>query len=617
MIDNPQKAIIQIIGAFTEHVRKSKGSPFGDKKNDPNSIIDAEMLLILLMPYAAIRGKFDLGDPLHADDALALKLNQMVEVKNQGCDLSGKVNDKIVDLLMTFFNKYSQNEGTVPNFSIGSYGSDAEDHMLSTDKQPEIVDSYAMSLTLCIYVLRLIAAWKDSATKGKSEKVWQKLESLASKRLTASMQGLLSSFVVSTSYPADWNRLTNTDWDNNKEIESIRDRLCRLGVTELTSEVAFECGWSWGPVEKECNIIPRCNADEKKEWIDRTRPLSVPLWSADPAPYLYFTVTALDSIADLNSDDVMSGSLLNGDQLLLADRLRSFGEVTSRYWSTVAFTEREDSSWNIEEIPWRTADGVGSDYWTLYVLRMVGDNLPRGVGDTGVGRIIDLLEELAQRSRITRKPYPPSSDSSIEQIHAKGYRLNLEPAKDTDSQNTKNPIICYAIYDFAPQLLKQAAQLLKVSLTDNHRMRILRLINNLSAHLHQRSTTDEAALSWDYPEKIYKDYYDTNKEHKIQASDKMIRSWYFTERVMEALIARVEGEKTRPKTSEQLRSVAAAALTEAEWRARQEEGQSDDITSIEQKLTNARSHLEEDPLMALSIAVEIGENRLKRMLSKK
>lgn len=614
----PRNDIFKILLAFAEHVKKNNKSPFGDARNKSNSIVDAEMLLVLLLPYAEIGNEFSLNDYKEPPNTLVGILNEMANKKNEEKALFSDSYKYFINLLNIFFVTHSDDKGN-PTFGIGSYGvykdyeNDVKKRLLSAnDEKIEIVDSYAMSLTLCIYVLRLLDAWHDTARKRNEAKYltdWKELHGRVSKRLTGAMRGLLSSFAISTMDKANWYSFTGHKWSKKLDgrMADIRSRLLKLGAKELATGDTFECGWSWGPVHEEYYIIPGQDENIKKTWVESTNPFVKPLWYAIPAPYLYFTVTALDSIMDLKGSEVMAGGLLNNEQLILADRLRSFAEVTSQYWSTLAFGDAHDS-WRIEDIPWYPTDGNASDYWTLYVLRLVGDKLPWG--DVGINRVIDLMEELAQRARITRRPFPLTKDQSVIDIHLAGFRLILTPYADT------YPEMVYPIYDFSPQLLKQAALILRLPLTDNQRARLYRVIQGLWVHLSKR--TNSRTYSWDYPENIYKEAVaEYSNDNDLSDDDySKVRSWYYTERVVEALIALHRGESWRPKSNEQFRSIIATALAEAEWRVVKEYDPQERPAALS-KLNFARTQLDDDPLLALSVVVGVGEWRLNDLLKKK
>ena len=109
-------------------------------------------------------------------------------------------------------------------------------------------------------------------------------------------------------------------------------------------------------------------------------------------PFLYFTVNALDGIADLFSARTVILGLLNEEQQRLTAALRLRWELTQRYWATIAtFGE---ARWPLEDIPWKTTDGRESDYYSLLVTSSessrswspAGDGRSRSAGFTASSR---------------------------------------------------------------------------------------------------------------------------------------------------------------------------------------------------------------------------------------
>ncbi len=155
----------------------------------------------------------------------------------------------------------------------------------------------------------------------------------------------------------------------------------------------FECGWSWGIVTE----APPIETDEPVG--------EQPKGAAQDAPYLYFTVIALDAIEDLFSERTRILGLLNDEQQRLSRALQLRWELTRSYWATVA-TFGDGHRWPLEDIPWRTTDEDASDYYTLLVTSLAVKGLARERGsDTELARVGMVLTELANRARITRRPF--------------------------------------------------------------------------------------------------------------------------------------------------------------------------------------------------------------------
>ena len=77
----------------------------------------------------------------------------------------------------------------------------------------------------------------------------------------------------------------------------------------------------------------------------------------------------------------------------------------------------------MEDLPWTTSDGPESDYYSLLLTSIVieGAGSERGLS-VDVERVGRLLEELANRGRITRRP---TADDPAIALHIPGMRLRL------------------------------------------------------------------------------------------------------------------------------------------------------------------------------------------------
>src|SRR5258706_6949104 len=86
----------------------------------------------------------------------------------------------------------------------------------------------------------------------------------------------------------------------------------------------FECGWSWGIVNKAPKVEGFDDIGAQRAGV------------AENAPYLYFTVLALDAIEALFTERTRLLGLLTEDQLRLAQSLQLRWDLTQKYWSTIA-----------------------------------------------------------------------------------------------------------------------------------------------------------------------------------------------------------------------------------------------------------------------------------------
>ena len=261
-------------------------------------------------------------------------------------------------------------------------------------------------------MLGFLRVLRSAVRREESKAEIEALEGQASLRLSAAMVGLLRSFTVNafdvdTQFGQALIRTVNQAnlpqrqvvaqlrRELRQTIASFREILIGSGqVSNLDSpDRLFECGWSWG-------IVTEAPPIETEEPVGEQ-----PKGAAQDAPYLYFTVIALDAIEDLFSERTRILGLLNDEQQRLSRALQLRWELTRSYWATVA-TFGDGHRWPLADIPWRTTDEDASDYYTLLVTSLAVKGLARERGsDTESARVGMVLTELANRARITRRPF--------------------------------------------------------------------------------------------------------------------------------------------------------------------------------------------------------------------
>src|SRR6202041_33442 len=132
-------------------------------------------------------------------------------------------------------------------------------------------------------------------------------------------------------------------------------------------------------------------------------------------------VVALDGIQDLFSERTRILGLLDGEQQRLARALQLRWDLTSQFWARIATFG--GGQWPLENLPWRTTDGAESDYYSVLLASILTEGAASAqLADVDVDRIGRLLDELANRGRITRRPL--ADDPAIE-LHVPGMRLRL------------------------------------------------------------------------------------------------------------------------------------------------------------------------------------------------
>jgi hypothetical protein len=376
---------------------------------------------------------------------------------------------------------------------------------------------------------------------------------MASARLSAAMVNLLRSFAVNTfdvNSPAGQvlcRTVNQADLPPRRVVEELQLALRNInaGLRDVTIGAAhevdldnpnqlFECGWSWG-------VVAGAPPVETSEPVGHQ-----PDGVAQAAPYLYFTVVALDGIQDLFSERTRILGLLNEEQHRLARALQLRWDLTQAYWETIA--SFGGGRWPLEDLPWRTTDEVESDYSTLLVTSIMVQALAsRSAPDVELIRVGRLLEDLATRARITRRPL--AGDPAL-QLHSPGITVSLG-----GSEAVGGPKLNWVMSDFSPQLLKRTMRVAGLLTETEHRSVLLDLADRIWDHLLQRRHKNGAAnLLWDQPSDVYAEI----------KPDESLVSWYFTERVVESLVAAALVVAQPPLRSPRLGSYASELLIEAE-----------------------------------------------------
>jgi hypothetical protein len=516
-----------------------------------NSISDAEQLLTILYPATAVESlKLDSVDQT-ADDAL-----EYMRALGNALDIPRR----LVGFLTEYMRAYLT-DGT-PDFSGGGYLEVDESEpgpgvVADEQRKLHVVDSYSMSISLCLATLGFTRVYRRGLRSQRMLREVDALEELSSQRLTAAMVGLLRSFTVNTFELTDnagavLSRMINQTRVASEvlvrslltELAEIRAGLRReltIGIGQLGDELdnpgrLFECGWSWGVVDgapevESTNIIGH-------------QPVGV----AEARPYLYFTVVALDGIADLFSDRTRILGLLDEEQQRLARALQLRWELTRRFWATVATFGT--GQWPLEDLPWTTTDGRESDYYSVLLTSIVVEGIgSERMAAVDVERIGRLLEELANRGRITRRPM--EDDQAVE-LHVPGMRLRMIGSEKV----AEGPRLQWTVSSFTLLVLKRLLRVVELLDDTSARVRFLDLADRMWNHIEQRRMeSPEARGLWDEPTQIFTD---------TPYPPFGVPSWYHTERVIEVLVAAANVTKSLPAATDELTDHAQQLLAEAE-----------------------------------------------------
>ncbi|MEU8197612.1 SCO2524 family protein [Microbispora amethystogenes] len=513
-------------------------------RDGSNSISDAEQLLCFMYPASELPG-FRLDTPNETGDDVLAALTVLGD--------SVEIPKLLLKVIGQYLRKYTAEDGR-PIFSGGSYFRTEDDDAKVTPEQLQldVVDSFSMSVTLALGTLGFLKVFRQSVRRQSIRSEIRELEDLAGKRLSAAMAGLLRSFTVNAFDPASpagralLRTVNQTGAPTRRVLDDLRRELrpVRAGLRDLSigsgsqvdldnENLLFECGWTWGIVKDAPAVVTPLDIGPQPEGV------------AADTPFLYFTVNALVGIADLFSPRTRVLSLLNDDQITLAEAIQRRWDLTQLYWRTIATYGR--GTWPLEDIPWRTVDEKESDYYSLGVTAMVVQSLVNNrSAEVDLDRVGAVLEELAIRARIIRRAVP--GDPPV-LMHSPGVPVNLH------GSDALGPHLLWMVSDFSITLLKRTIWAASIAQNTRMRERLLTLADQIWRHiLLRRHTGGPAAGLWDQPGNVFTD---------IELRDEE-PSWYFSERVAEFLVAAALASGEPPLRSPQLVELAYQMLGEAE-----------------------------------------------------
>jgi hypothetical protein len=563
-----------------------------------NSISDAEQLLTILYPATVIETlKVDSIDQT-ADDVL----DYLRSLGNA---------EDIPRLLIKFIGTYMRTylrDGT-PDFSGDTYfeAEDAESAIKAEQRQLHVVDSYSMSVTLCLSTLGFLRVYRQGLRSQRMRQEVDQLEKLASQRLTAAMVGLLRSFTVNTFDPTDPPGRTMCTMINQSgtateilvrdlldELAEIRAGLRQeltIGSGQLSEELdnrgrLFECGWSWGVVDGAPEIPYATDIGQQ------------PTGVAEARPYLYFTVVALDGIQDLFSERTRILGLLDVEQQRLARALQLRWDLTQQFWAKIATFGR--GRWPLEDLPWTTTDGRESDYYSVLLTSIVIEGAgSERTANVDVDRIGRVLEELANRGRITRRPM--ENDPAVA-LHMPGMRFRLIGSEKVGA----GPRLAWTVSSYTLLVLKRLFRVAELLADSSVRTRYLDLADLMWGHVERRRIEKPSARGlWDDPMQVFAG---------TPFADYDIPSWYHTERIIEVLVAAANVTQSLSPPPFALLETASQLLAEAERLFDQERLRGTNDTGAQMResfqvvgatLRRARELLRDRPGTASALALDM------------
>ncbi|SDE28625.1 SCO2524 family protein [Glycomyces harbinensis] len=567
-------------------------------RNDSDAVGDAQQLLCLLFPAQELP-ELRYADPDATSDPVLDAL--------AGLGDAVEIPIRIMRVVGDYMERHVDDEG-VPVYSGGSnmHRVDRSQEASPEQRAIDVTEGFALAIPLCLTALTFLADFSPTVKRmGRKDLIEEldQIEQIVHRRLLGAITGLLRSFAVSTfDADDDFGRqliaLINVDGQPDRKIvrrfreeseeiiASLRNITVGSGGTagvEAPTKL-FEIGWSWSVVEQAPDIL-----DVSDTSTQRTG-------RAEDAPYLYFTVVALEAITTLFSPRVMRRNLLTEEEQRLGQSLQLRMDVTRRYWAMVA-SFGGGSKWPLEDVPWRTTDGLEYDYYSLLVCAVATDTFgaSRG-GDDDLIRLGDVLVELANRGRITRRPL--TEDRAIE-MHFPGVKAEL-----AGIEKLQGPAMVWNMVDFAPLLLKRLYHAAGLLVTIESRAELLEVADLVWDHLARRRIRDgEASRLWDQPKQVY-------GELRHWFGDP---SWHFTIRVVEAMVLAAQFATSEPARSRNLENLAHELLVEAEHIYDQEllrgsanagPALAQEIRSVGLTIRHAKDVVDERPGTAFSLGVK-------------
>jgi len=594
----PRQQILDI-WRYTARVSYHDGRWFPGGRDGSNSISDAEQLLIVMSPATEIPlFRLDRPDSAAQDVLDALRpLGDSIQVPQ-----------RLMRALTLYIERYTAPDGT-PIFGGGSYfdsDSDIDEEIKEDQRELDVVDSFSISVTLMLAVIGFTKVFRQVVSRDSLLTQIDDLERRANIRLTAALIGLLRSFSVSV-FSADeplGRELIRTVNQERRPTRVVVEEL-RLALSEINARLRddvqigsgaaegselelpnrlFECGWSWGVVKGAPEVETTTEVGVQREGV------------AENATYLYFTTVALDAIQALSSERTRLLGLLDQEQSRLAGALQLRFELTRSYWAAVATFG--SGRWPLEDLPWRTTDGLEADYYSLLVGGMVMQNMATvRPSDADLRRLGGVLEELANRSRITRRS---TAGESATDVHYPGIRFPL-----VGSEGAGGPRMSWTAGDISPLLLKRTLSLASMTSRGPARSRLLDLSGEIWEHLRSRILHSGAGNGlWDQPSGAF-------PQLGIQYE---LPSWYYTKRVIDCLTTAARVVNEAPVRSELLLQLAADLIYEADHLYDREllngstysgEKLREELDRIGTELHRARTVRVEQPGVAVAVTEEV------------
>ncbi|MEU2877269.1 SCO2524 family protein [Streptomyces sp. NPDC007070] len=592
----PRQHLLDIWRAMARH-SFDDGKLVLEDTDGLSSVADAERLLCLLYPATEVPAfRLDQPDTTERDVLRAL----------EGVGSRLEIPPNLITALTQFMRTHTGPDDS-PTFAGGHYFKPSDPKLELTYEQSQlgVVDSYSMSVTLCLATLGFLKVYEGTTSRPEVLRAIKELREATNTRLTSAMISLLRSFTVNVfdAESEQGRRLLQVIGQSRQSERAVlqqfsrRFRPLRATIIESLSRgiqvdesirdetQLFECGWAWGVVQDAPKITDLVTAVPGQ-----------PDGIADRLPYVYFTVVALDGIQDLFSERTLTLGLLNADQQKLAEALRLRWELSQQYWSAVARFGSE--RWPLEDLPWQTTGlRLESEYFSLTVAAiLVHDLIRRKATDDDLTRTVAIMERLADRGRVTSRM---TKEDPILRMHSSGVTMPLA------GSDRSGGLLLWRMTDFSAQLLKRTVQLATLSRNIDAQDRLLRLAEQVFEHLWDRRIQEGDGLElWDDVRAVYPEARGVGPR----------LSWSITERLTECLVAARNLYEQQPIRSPELAQLARDLLSEAthlfgkeqlEASATGDGNRARTMRSIESRLDRARTLLDERPATAFALALPV------------
>jgi len=579
---------------------------FSDDDNVFNVVLAAESLMTVLLPLVETE-IFNASLMRSPDTGVASLLSAVKTAANPDkrlepvpTSISMADFDGLFGVIQTYFERA---ESSLAGGSYFTTMSKSE-----TIRDLPVVDAMSMGISVSLATLKLLSRLsKDSPPAAKYvADHWSSLRGKAVERLRICMYAIHDSFVVADIEGAVWDQSIGNDypWDRGAQlsvIQKIRD--LRIQTSAGSLEGPFEVGWSWG-IQAGGLRAPRPEGLNNPVEYEESDAFS------DPNVYLYFTAVALDGLVDLWDEEVQTGEFLGPDELILANRLRAMSTVTLEYWTILASQRNAQTGLiRLQDLPWRTTDKDESEYYSIYLLNILlrqGSSMRSEL----VEQMVMLAKELAERGRITRRPLLPppgvNQDSGVLlQRPGKVLTLGLVNSEGKALANETDSLK-WSMYDYSPALLKAVSQLSVIAKDPQVFRTGMELMSQILIHLERRRLTSGSdgrgdAAAWDHAESVFPTLASLSGGRPIVGTGRGgLTSWYFTERVVEALTMVCGQSSVNAPAVPLLSQLAVELVNYSEWEATEHADEVWHSLSGEFNFADLRARASSNPLSVLA-----------------